>query len=110
MPEPLLAAAQTGADLGAVEIGVGGEPGWIGRTTAHPDGPLEFLIWSPSPGVVLEISTDDPDRTLRDLVDLAHATSLLPDDEWDARYDDDRARSRRWAGTDSLDPGPPISG
>ena len=87
VPEPLLAAAQTGADLSPVEVGVGGELGWTGRTSANPHGPLEFLIWSPSPGVVLEISTDDPDRTVRDLLDLVHATSLLPDDEWDARYD-----------------------
>jgi hypothetical protein len=88
VPEPLLAATQTGADLSAVEVGAGGEVGWTGRTSANPYGPLELLIWSPSPGVVLEISTDNPDRTVRDLVDLAHATSLLPADEWDARYDD----------------------
>lgn len=43
-------------------------------------------MWSPRPDVVLEISTDDMERTDRDLVDLAGTTSALELDEWEDVY------------------------
>jgi len=86
LTDPLLGAAASGSDLTAVDIG--GKTGWVGGTTANPVGPLRFLLWSPRPGVVFEITTGDTERTDRDLVDLALATSVLDPDDWDALYGD----------------------
>jgi hypothetical protein len=82
--DPLLAAAASGSDLRAVDLG--GTTGWVGGTTNHPVGPLRFLVWSPRPGVVFEITTGDTRRTDGDLVDLALATSVLDPDDWDDLY------------------------
>lgn len=84
--DPLLSAASTAPDLAAVDVGA--HTGWIGRTTANPAGPLQFLVWSPRPGVVFEITTHDMQRTPEDLVDLALATSAIGADDWDAIYGD----------------------
>jgi hypothetical protein len=85
LSDPLLAAAFSGADLAAVDVG--GSTGWVG-VSSSPGGRLRFLTWSPRPGVVFEATTDDMDRTDGDLVDLALATSPLELDDWDALYDD----------------------
>lgn len=84
--DPLLAAAATGSELAAVDVH--GNTGWLGVSTGGPSGPLPFLVWSPRPGVVFEITTDDTGRPVGDLLDLARATSALDADAWDARYDD----------------------
>jgi hypothetical protein len=86
--QPELAAAATGADY--EEVIVGDSTGWTGRSESHPFGPLRFLVWSPEPGVVLEIVTTDLDRSVDDLVQLAGSVRLLPADEWDEvlAYDD----------------------
>jgi hypothetical protein len=77
-------AAMGSADVTAVDLD--GETGWTGVATGNPYGPLRFLVWSPRPGVVFEITTDDMGRTEDDLVDLALATSTLAVDEWDRLY------------------------
>jgi hypothetical protein len=82
--DPLLGAAASGSDLTAVDLD--GNTGWVGTATGNPVGPLRFLVWSPRPGVVFEISTGDTERTTSDLVDLALATSVLEADDWDALY------------------------
>jgi hypothetical protein len=79
--DPLLSAAMGGADFTAVDVG--GTTGWIGRTTSST-GPLRFLEWSPGPGIVFEIVTEDMQRTDQDLVDLALVTSSLDPAAWDA--------------------------
>lgn len=84
--DPLLYAASSGADLMAVDLGA--DTGWIGVSTANPSGPLRFLVWSPRPGAIFEITTDDIDRTNRDLIDLALATSALEIRDWDSLYRD----------------------
>lgn len=80
-----LAAVGSGADVTAVDLD--GGTGWTGVATGNPYGPLRFLVWSPRPGVVFEITTGDLERTEDDLVDLALATSMLAADEWDRLYD-----------------------
>ena len=80
--EPELAAAATGADYQAIPIGE--TTGWTGRTDLNPYGPVTFLIWSPEPGVVVEIGSTNPDRSIDDLVDLAETVSLIPSERWDA--------------------------
>jgi hypothetical protein len=84
--DPLLLAAWGGADLARVDLD--GNAGW----TTGGEGPsgesLRSLVWSPRPGVVFEITTDDPDRSTADLVTLALATSPMDADEWDAHYAD----------------------
>ena len=78
-------AVASGADVTAV--GVGNTSGWTGLWTVDPDRPIPFLTWSPSPGVVFEISTDDAERSGEDLVDLAEATTALEIAAWDDIYD-----------------------
>jgi hypothetical protein len=84
--DPLLAAAGSGADLTAVEVD--GGTGWTGLVTGNPHGSLRFLVWSPRPGVVFEITTDAMRRSVADLVDLAHATSAIEVDESERIYGD----------------------
>lgn len=86
MTDPLLAAAMSGADLAAVDIG--GGTGWTGGTTTSAVGPLRMLVWSPRPGIVFEIASEDPQLTDDDLVELARATSTIEPAAWDARYRD----------------------
>ncbi len=80
--EPQLAAAAAGADYEAIPIGE--TTGWTGHTDLNPYGPVIFLIWSPQPGVVVEIGSTNPDRSIDDLVDLAETVSLIPSERWDA--------------------------
>ena len=84
--DPLLAAAGSGADLTAVDVH--GATGWFGRTTSEAHGVLTFLAWSPRPGVVFEVTTQDTERTEGDLADLARWVSTLDADDWDALHDD----------------------
>jgi hypothetical protein len=83
--DPLLAAAMSGADLTAVDVG--GETGWTGSITSSV-GPLRMLVWSPGPGVVFEISSQDPQLTYGDLIDLAEGTSTIDPAAWDSTYRD----------------------
>jgi hypothetical protein len=73
---PELAAASGGADY--QRVAVGAVEGWTWGTPV-----LRSLVWSPQPGVVLEISASDPDLTVDDLVDLAREIELVPAAEWD---------------------------
>jgi hypothetical protein len=82
--DPLLYASSSGADLTAVDLG--DTTGWSGQTASNPYGPLRFLVWSPRPGIIFEITTGDPERTDSDLIDLARATTPLEIDDWDTIY------------------------
>lgn len=85
MGDPLLAAAMAAVDLTAVDVH--GRTGWLGRSTIR-DVDTAFLVWSPQPGVVFQITTDDPERTADDLVELARATAAVPVDDWTSIYGD----------------------
>ena len=74
--QPELAAAAGGADY--EQVAVGDVDGWT-----WAGGPLRSLVWSPRPGVVVEISSSVPDLTVDDLVDLARQIQLVPAAEWD---------------------------
>lgn len=71
--DPLLYAATTGADITTEDLAAG--TGWSGTTASNPSGPLTFLVWAPQPGVVFEIVSTDPTRTITDLIALADATT-----------------------------------
>jgi len=81
-----LAAAATGADFRPIAIGE--LTGYTGTAEANPVGPLTFLIWSPRPGVVLEIDTTDTSLQTQQLAELAANTELLPVDQWDRNLED----------------------
>ncbi len=75
-----LAAAATGVTYR--QINVGNLTGWAGQSDLNSFGPLTFLVWSPEPGVVLEITTSNPDRTIDDLAELAVRTRAVPVETW----------------------------
>lgn len=78
-----LAAAASGADY--EQISVDGTEAFTGVTRSSTTGePLRFLMFSPQPGVVIDITTTDPNRTVDDLVELARSVELLPIDQWEA--------------------------
>ncbi len=80
-----LAAAASGADY--EQISVDGAEAFTGVTQSSTTGePLRFLMFSPQPGVVIDITTTDPNRTVDDLVELARNVELLPIDEWKALH------------------------
>jgi hypothetical protein len=81
---PQLAAAASGASY--AKVVVGGRPAWAGKSDFNPSGSLTFLNWSPQPGVVLEITTSNPRRTIAELIQLAESTAILPAAEWHAVY------------------------
>jgi hypothetical protein len=80
----LLLAAATGADL--TEHTIGTTTGWSGTTTANPIGPVTFLVWSPRPGVLFEIDSTGPGRTIDDLTQLATTTTAISATDWDEIY------------------------
>lgn len=80
--DALLAAAGTGAALHRVVVA--GGTGWSG--TAPTTSALMFLVWSPRPGVVFELDSTDPSRTVGELVDLASRTTAIPTADWDQRH------------------------
>ena len=45
------------------------------------------MAWSPRPGVVYEVTTDDTERSVDDLVELAQWASTLDAADWDALRD-----------------------
>lgn len=79
----LLAAASTGSDLELAHVN--GQTAWIGRSATATEAP-RFLIWSPSPGVILEIDTTDDSIPNDDLIELAQQTTAVSSTEWDAFY------------------------
>jgi hypothetical protein len=81
--DPLLSAAATGADL--VRHDLDGAVGWSGRTE-HPSGPIAFVVWSPARGVVFEVDSTDPTRSLDDLLDLASRTEIVTAERFDELY------------------------
>ena len=80
--DPLLYAAATGTDI--IRTTVGDTPAWTGTTSERI--PLRYLVWSPEPGVVLEITTTDGNRPVEDLVALAEQTTAIPVADWEAKY------------------------
>lgn len=82
---PELNIAQSGARYTAVVVA--GKPAWTGRHAFNPSGPLTFLVWSPQPGVVLQITTWNVERTIAELIQLAESISLLPASDWRTIYD-----------------------
>ena len=82
--DALLYAASTGVDISRHSVDT--TTGWSGTTTANPNGPITFLVWSPRPGVLLEIDSTAPNRTIDELVDLANNTTAIPATEWDDTY------------------------
>lgn len=82
--DPLLYAAGTGTDIQRLEFGE--SIGWTGTTNERI--PLTFLVWSPEPGTLLEITTTDPDRPIADLVALAEQTEAAPIADWESAYPD----------------------
>lgn len=77
--QPLSAALASGAEVTRVDLGRG--EGWTGRAPGQ-DGPLRFLTWSPEPGVVFEITTDDQERSIDELVDLADRVDAVDAEIW----------------------------
>lgn len=75
-----LAAAATGVTYR--QVSVGRLTGWVGQSDLNSFGPLSFLTWSPQPGVVLEITTSNPDRSIDDLAELAVKTQAVPVETW----------------------------
>ena len=82
--DPLLYAASTGADITGYALDT--TTGWSGTSTSSPYGTITFVVWSPRPGVLLEIDSTDPGRSIDDLVQLANNTSVIPATEWDDTY------------------------
>lgn len=82
--DPLLYAASTGADLTRHDLG--SMTGWSGTTTANPHGPITFLVWSPQPGVLLEIDSTNSARSIAGLAELATKTTVIPANEGDVLY------------------------
>ena len=82
--DPLLYAASTGADITGYALDT--TTGWSGTSTSSPYGTITFVVWSPRPGVLLEIASTDPGRSIDDLVQLANDTSVIPATEWDDTY------------------------
>jgi hypothetical protein len=80
--DPLLYASGTGTDI--ERLAVNGAPAWAGRSNERF--PLTFLVWSPEPGILLEITTTDDNRPSSDLVALAERTESVPIDAWNERY------------------------
>ena len=80
--DPLLYASGTGTDV--ERLTVNGSPAWTGTTNERF--PLTFLVWSPEPGILLEITTTDDNRSITDLVALAERTEAIPVDAWNERY------------------------
>jgi len=80
--DPLLYASGTGTDI--ERLAVNGSPAWTGVTNERF--PLTFLVWSPEPGILLEITTTDDNRPITDLVALAERTEAVPIDAWNERY------------------------
>ena len=80
--DPLLYASGTGTDI--ERVAVNGATAWTGMTNERF--PLTFLVWSPEPGILLEITTTDDNRPITDLVALAERTQALPIDAWNVRY------------------------
>lgn len=75
-----LAAAATGVTYRHVTVGR--LTGWAGQSDLNSFGPLSFFTWSPEPGIVLEITTSNPDRTIDDLAELAAKTRAVPVETW----------------------------
>lgn len=80
--DPLLYASGTGTDIERVDVN--GSPAWTGMTNERF--PLAFLVWSPEPGILLEITTTDENRSITDLVALAEQTEAVSVDTWNERY------------------------
>ncbi|MEM9132740.1 MAG: hypothetical protein AAGE88_10380 [Actinomycetota bacterium] len=83
---PLLAAALGGGRLQAVNIGP--TTGWAGIYDDEEFGPLRSLIWSPEPGVVLELSVVAERWSLDDTIALAEDVTMVTPDQWNLRYFD----------------------
>lgn len=48
--------------------------------------PLTDLLWSPRPGVVLEITATDDGRSISDLIALTNETTTPPVTKWEISY------------------------
>ncbi len=82
----LLAASMGGGRLQIVTVG--DATGWAGTYDNDEFGRLRSLIWSPEPGVVLELSVVAERWPLTETVALAEAITMVSPDEWMLRYPD----------------------
>lgn len=80
--DPLLYASGTGTDISRRTVG--DITAWTGTSSDRV--PLTFLVWSPQPGVLLEITTTDNDRSIEDLIALAEQTTVIPIADWEEKY------------------------
>jgi len=81
-----LYAATTGADITPTAL-ANGNVGWTGIVQRDPGAsPTRFVAWSPSAGVVFEIVSADPARSIDDLIALANLTEPISSTEWDTLY------------------------
>lgn len=64
---------------------VDGTEAFTGVTRSGTTGEaLRFLMFSPRPGVVIDITTTDADRTIGDLVELARGVEVVPVERWES--------------------------
>ncbi len=87
--DPLLAAALGGERLRSVNINtvnLGTVSGWTGIYEDEEFGPLRSLVWSPEPGVVLELSVVAERWNLDETIALAEGVTMVTPDQWHLRY------------------------
>lgn len=82
--DPLLAAAAGGRPLQSVSVGT--TTGWTQTFDDEEFGLLRSLVWSPEPGVVLELSVVAEHWTLDHTIALAEGVTLVTPDQWDLHY------------------------
>lgn len=84
--DPTLVSFSGGSEPAQVEID--GISGWT-YEFEPTDWPAELrvLVWSPEPGVVFEVVSDDPDHTVEMLAELAATVTVQPLDEWQQLHD-----------------------
>ncbi|MDY7104600.1 MAG: hypothetical protein S0880_25730 [Actinomycetota bacterium] len=84
--DPLLAATLSGAV--PVPVETAGLSGWtVDAEPSEWPAPVRSFVWSPEPGVVFEVVSDDPDHTVEMLAELAATVEVQPLDEWQELHD-----------------------
>ena len=84
--DPRLYAATTGADITPTAL-ANGNIVWTGIVQRDSGvSSTRFIAWAPIAGVVFEIVSTDPRRSIDDLAALASLTEPIPATEWDTLY------------------------